>query len=83
MNWRRRAACVREDPDLFFPVGSSGPGALQTERAKAVCRTCPVTEECLEWALSMGESSGVWGGTGENERRELAVRALRRVARPC
>ncbi|GAA2079093.1 WhiB family transcriptional regulator [Streptomyces albiaxialis] len=77
MNWRQHAACARMDPDLFFPVGSSGPGALQRERAKAVCRTCPVIQECLDWALRAGETSGVWGGTCENERRELARRAER------
>ena len=31
---------------------------------------------CLEWALATGQDAGVWGGTGEDERR-----ALRRIRR--
>lgn len=70
-DWREHAACRTEDPDLFFPIGTTGPAALQTEQAKAVCRTCPVREQCLRWALDTGQSIGVWGGTSELERRAL------------
>ncbi|MEU9338271.1 WhiB family transcriptional regulator [Streptomyces sp. NPDC048290] len=68
-HWRELAECRFHDPDLFFPVGTSGPAAFQTERAKAVCRTCPVREPCLRYALDEGEDSGVWGGASETERR--------------
>ncbi|MEU3901563.1 MULTISPECIES: WhiB family transcriptional regulator [unclassified Streptomyces] len=78
-DWREHAACRTEDPDLFFPIGTTGPAALQTEQAKAVCRTCPVREQCLRWALDTGQSIGVWGGTSELERRALKRReAVRR-----
>jgi WhiB family redox-sensing transcriptional regulator len=70
-NWRDHAA----DPDLFFPIGTTGPALVQQEQAKAVCRRCPVREECLEWALDTGQAIGVWGGTSENERRALKRRA--------
>lgn len=81
-NWRNSAACRTEDPDLFFPIGTSGPALMQTEQAKAVCRRCPVREQCLEWALETGQSIGVWGGTGEEERRALKRRiAARRSSR--
>jgi WhiB family redox-sensing transcriptional regulator len=73
-NWRDRAVCRSEDPDLFFPIGTSGPALMQTEQAKAVCRRCPVREECLRWALDTGECMGVWGGTSEMERRALRRR---------
>ncbi|MGX1316159.1 WhiB family redox-sensing transcriptional regulator [Streptomyces calvus] len=80
-NWRNSAACRTEDPDLFFPIGTSGPALMQTEQAKAVCRGCPVREPCLEWALETGQSIGVWGGTSETERRALKRRtAARRAA---
>ncbi|MFD3619522.1 WhiB family transcriptional regulator [Streptomyces sp. NPDC058676] len=74
-NWRDHAACRQEDPDLFFPIGSTGPALVQQEQAKAVCRRCPVREPCLQWALDTGQTLGVWGGTSENERRALRRRA--------
>ncbi|WP_393063813.1 WhiB family transcriptional regulator [Streptomyces sp. LN549] len=78
-NWRMHAACREEDPDLFFPIGSTGPALVQTEDAKAVCRGCPVREECLRWALENGQDAGVWGGLGETERRALKRRSRRRA----
>ncbi|MFI8434772.1 WhiB family transcriptional regulator [Streptomyces sp. NPDC079020] len=78
-NWRMDAACREEDPDLFFPIGSTGPALVQTADAKAVCANCPVREPCLRWALENGQDSGVWGGLGEDERRALKRRARRRA----
>ncbi len=71
MDWRHHALCRDEDPELFFPIGTSGPAAVQVEEAKVVCGRCTVTEACLEWALESGQDSGVWGGTSEDERRAL------------
>ncbi|MEU4211761.1 WhiB family transcriptional regulator [Streptomyces sp. NPDC026206] len=75
MDWMRHAACTREDPELFFPVGTVGPAAQQQEDAKQVCRRCPVRAQCLDWALRTGENCGVWGGTCEDERRRMRRRA--------
>ncbi|MFJ6728729.1 MULTISPECIES: WhiB family transcriptional regulator [unclassified Streptomyces] len=79
-DWRQQAACRHEDPELFFPIGTSGPSLLQTQQAKAVCGGCPVRESCLEWALETDQTLGVWGGTSENERRAMRrrIRAARR-----
>lgn len=74
MDWRHRALCRDEDPELFHPVGSTGPAILQVEEAKAVCRRCSVTESCLQWAIESGTDSGVWGGMSEDERRALKRR---------
>jgi WhiB family redox-sensing transcriptional regulator len=80
-DWRMRSACREEDPELFFPVGNTGPALLQIEEAKAVCRRCPVMEQCLTWALATSEDHGVWGGMSEDERRAMKRRAARRRAR--
>ena len=79
-DWRHRAACLDEDPEMFFPIGTTGPALLQQEEAKAVCRRCPVTGECLAWALEIGQDSGVWGGTTEVERRNMKRWSARRRA---
>ena len=75
-DWRDYAACRDVDPDLFFPLGTSGASLPQIEEAKQICRTCPVCAPCLRWALKNGDA-GVWGGTTEDERR--SHRELRRL----
>ena len=77
MDWRHHALCRNEDPELFFPIGTAGPAAVQVEQAKVVCRRCPVTADCLTWAIETGQDAGVWGATSEDERRALARRSLR------
>lgn len=75
MNWRDDAECASWDPELFFPIGTVGPAALQIEQAKAVCRRCPVTSDCLAWAFASGpQVAGVWGGMSEEERRVVILR---------
>ncbi|WP_030853273.1 WhiB family transcriptional regulator [Streptomyces griseus] len=80
-NWRDHAACRDEDPELFFPLGTTGPALVQAEEAKAVCRRCPVMSTCLTWALENGQRDGVWGGTDEQDRRRMERRAARRRLR--
>ena len=46
-DWRHEAVCRDEDPELFFPVGNSGPALTQIAKAKIVCNRCPVTSQCL------------------------------------
>ncbi|MGP3979842.1 WhiB family transcriptional regulator [Streptomyces sp. KR80] len=81
MNWRQDAACRNADPELFFPIGNSGPAAVQVQQAKALCRRCPVTDQCLDWALENNQESGIWGGLEEEERRALRHRTLRARSR--
>jgi WhiB family redox-sensing transcriptional regulator len=81
MDWRHDAACRDVDPELFFPIGNTGPALLQIDEAKQVCRRCPAIEGCLQWALESGQDAGVWGGMSEDERRALKRRASRIRAR--
>jgi len=74
MTWRDRAACLDEDPELFFPIGNTGPALRQIEKAKTVCRRCEVIEACLSWAMESGKDDGVWGGLSDDERRALKRR---------
>lgn len=79
VDWRTTAACSDTDPELFFPVGTTGPAVDQIAAAKAVCMTCLSKTECLEFALTTHQDSGVWGGLAEEERRE--IRRARAAAR--
>ena len=76
--WRRSAICRDTDPDLFFPVGTTGYALVQIDRAKQVCGECPVKVECLDYALETNQDSGIWGGTSEEERRSLRRRLATR-----
>ena len=71
MDWRHDAACRDVDPELFFPIGNTGPALLQIDEAKQVCRRCPAIELCLQWALE----------SGQDERHALKRRASRYRAR--
>jgi WhiB family redox-sensing transcriptional regulator len=69
--WRSDAICRDTDPDLFFPVGTTGLALVQIARAKEVCGECPVKVDCLDYALETNQDSGIWGGLSEEERRVL------------
>lgn len=70
-NWRKYAACKNEDPELFFPAGSTGSTSRQADEAKRVCFRCPAIDLCLSWALENRQDTGVWGGLTEKERQRL------------
>ncbi|MGA1075386.1 MAG: WhiB family transcriptional regulator [Ilumatobacteraceae bacterium] len=70
-DWRDRALCSGTDPELFFPVGTTGNSVLSIDREKQVCSQCNVTSECLEFALETNQDSGIWGGLSEEERRQI------------
>lgn len=80
-DWRSQAACTDEDPELFFPIGSTGPAIDQIAEAKKVCTRCEVREPCLEYAISSNQDAGVWGGLSEDERRSLKRKRQRQRRR--
>ena len=71
--WQWRAACRGEDSTTFFPPEgeSRQERIVREERAKAICATCPVRMECLEYSMRVREPFGIWGGLNEHERRML------------
>ena len=79
MEWRigRNYNCMGMGFQKFFPEEISG-----VLEAKAICKDCPLKEECLEFAIENGEHFGVWGGTSERERMRISRRrkALDRLA---
>lgn len=75
-HWTEESLCAQTDPELFFPRKGESP-----RLAKEICRSCPVIEECLAYALDHDIEFGVWGGTGRRERRALrSVRQQRHLA---
>ena len=69
------AACKGADTSVFFPHSENG-----GSEAKAVCATCPVAEQCLEYAIQTHQPDGVWGGLTAVERHRL-VRRRQKLAR--
>jgi WhiB family redox-sensing transcriptional regulator len=77
--WRHNALCRDTDPELFFPVGTTGQALLQISRAKEVCCECPVKIDCLDFAMETNQDTGIWGGTSEEERRQIRREAAARA----
>ena len=69
LDWQAQARCQYADPDLWFPEKGGSP-----REAEAVCRSCTVRLQCLDYALRNEEPSGVWGGYNEHARRVVARR---------
>ena len=64
--WMDQGLCAQTDPEAFFPEQGGS-----TSEAKAVCRSCEVRAECLDYALENDEHYGIWGGLSERERRRI------------
>jgi WhiB family redox-sensing transcriptional regulator len=79
-DWSNDAACkphrIPEDknPD-WFAVRDKWSRVSEAPRgeadAEAICRTCPVQKDCLEFALTQPGLEGIWGGKTESQRRSL------------
>lgn len=67
--WMADGNCRLHPPATFFP--SDGVGV---DRARKICRDCPVAAPCLEYALDSRIDHGVWGGCSERERRRILKR---------
>ncbi len=75
--WQAKAACRGPQSDVFFPpehVERREDRDGREEAAKAICRSCTVRRACLDYALSIREPHGIWGGLNELERKQLLDR---------
>ncbi|QMP84098.1 WhiB family transcriptional regulator [Streptomyces phage Alderaan] len=60
-SWHRGAACAGVNVDAFFPAATDAAGRRE---ALALCRTCPVREECLAEAMAEEGGRGKTGRFG-------------------
>jgi WhiB family redox-sensing transcriptional regulator len=67
--WMAEGNCRLHPPATFFP--SDGVGV---DRARKICKECPVVGQCLEYALDSRIDHGVWGACSERERRRILKR---------
>ena len=74
--WQAKAACRGPQAAVFFPPTTTERKDEKEEReqrARAICAMCPVTKQCLDYALRIKEPHGIWGGLNENERRAVLL----------
>ncbi|MEV4560872.1 WhiB family transcriptional regulator [Kitasatospora sp. NPDC049285] len=72
-NWVKDAACAgTAQPDLFHPLPDQ---AEETAAAKSMCRSCVVSQQCLQEALDLNDREGIRAGLTKGERDVLHRRA--------
>lgn len=64
--WQADAACRGVAVENFFPAGGTS-----LMRARRICNSCPVVDDCLRYALERPSLKGIWAGTSERRRRRL------------
>lgn len=79
-DWRDRALCAQVSIAEFH--ADKGEGGMEAINfAKKICGLCDVKSECLQFAIQIGDSFGIWGGLPPRERSKLGKRlGIRRSA---
>lgn len=82
LSWMDDGACTRsdvsrQDRQAFFAKSNHRAGEITAaaQRAKAICGSCLVRDECLAYALATELPYlrfGIWGGMTPEERAERA-----------
>lgn len=79
--WRDEAACAAPGTGIdFFPEPDDVGGIAL---AKSVCAVCPVSDDCLSFAVEARQEEGIWGGTTPAERkriRRIWLREMRKAS---
>ena len=84
-SWHNSAACTGESGVLFYPPSRPERRAARLRResrARGVCASCPVRDDCLQHAIDHGERYGIWGGLTDRERRVAAAPSIGGESRP-
>ena len=74
--WRESANCNGIEDELlnfFFSEDD-----MEELTALMICATCPVMDDCLQYALSTQQTVGVWGMHTQQDRRNLKRQISRR-----
>lgn len=69
-SWRSQGACESLTPDEMDALFWIGKGK-SPKKARQFCSSCPVKQQCLEFALVHNEE-GIWAGTTQAQRKALA-----------
>ena len=73
-DWADRGECRGHPTSWWFPVENRR-NAAETNTAKAICQSCPVISDCLEYAMKYPTNhmglQGIWGGLTVSGRRKL------------
>lgn len=70
-DWRERALCKGKDTNIFYPEINAKGGKRQIADVKAICKICPVSSDCLTFAINNDEQFGIWGGLLPKERAKI------------
>jgi len=71
-DWRHRAACIGRWEWFFGDEGDELSLGRRVAHAKEICASCPVTAECLGFAVRNGEEYGIWAGHRLEAKRRAA-----------
>lgn len=67
-DWMDDAECqFAENKDIFFPEYSTE----DKRKARAYCWRCPVSDECLDYALRYNIQHGIFAGLLPDERKKI------------
>lgn len=73
---RRQADITREDlPCVLDPEGWFATDPDDERTAVQHCRTCPLTAQCLDFALAHDHRYGIWGANTPADRKRLREQA--------
>lgn len=84
-DWQQNAQCIGTDNSVFFGHAKGTyykdeTKVKETELdriAKSICKVCIVQAECLDFAITTGQTEGIWGGSTPKERRRIRRQQLR------